>query len=70
MAKGTSATKPSSLGNSAGSGIIIHPCSCQHTYQDAKYGKFRRVHNLSAVKTNKLRDAKCTVCGLNKTDVM
>ena len=37
-------------------------CTCQHEYQDRKYGKNKRVHN----KTTK--GWKCTVCGDEKKD--
>jgi len=41
---------------------VIKPCSCKSPYQDEKYGKGYRVHNIGTGK-----DAKpiyrCTVCG-------
>lgn len=35
----------------------VKQCDCAHDYQDAKYGKGKRVHNPSA------KGYKCTVCG-------
>ena len=37
----------------------ISKCACQHSFQDAEYGKGNRVYNVG-VKSGK---AKCTVCG-------
>lgn len=39
--------------------VKILQCSCEHAYQDEKYGKKMRVHN-SRVKQDEYR---CTVCG-------
>lgn len=36
--------------------IVIRKCVCNHQYQDNKYGKGNRVHNVGP---DKLR---CTVC--------
>jgi len=42
------------------SGIKIDNCTCAHDYQDAKYGKGKRVWNKSgSVTATKWR---CTVC--------
>ena len=38
----------------------IMQCTCEHEYQDGKYGKQMRVHNGSGKKDNQW---KCTVCG-------
>jgi hypothetical protein len=38
----------------------IAPCSCQHKYQDERYGKGQRVHNVGKTKIT------CTVCGVKK----
>jgi len=40
-------------------------CGCKSEFQDQKYGKGIRVHNIISKETNK---ARCTVCG--KTNVM
>jgi hypothetical protein len=39
----------------------VRPCHCASSYQDSKYGKGNRVHNLS--QGGKKRNIKCTVCG-------
>ncbi len=39
---------------------MILRCTCIHDYQDEKYGKGNRVHNLSGNDSSK---AYCTVCG-------
>ena len=44
------------------SGTIIKRCTCEHEYQDKKYGKKLRVHNLSQDKAK----AICTVCESEK----
>jgi hypothetical protein len=40
----------------------ILPCSCEHEYQDKKYGKHLRVHNYSL----KDKGWVCTVCAKKK----
>lgn len=45
-------------------GTTIERCSCSHEYQDKRYGKQMRVHNLSG-KKDRFR-ARCTVCGKEK----
>lgn len=37
-------------------------CTCVHEYQDEKYGKGNRVHNLA----EKKEEWVCTVCKLTK----
>lgn len=37
---------------------MIAPCSCNHEYQDKKYGPGKRVHNKKAN-----GQQTCTVCG-------
>lgn len=49
---------------SSGQGTEILICSCQHEFQDKKYGKGKRVHNRKASKST--FDFKCTVCGKDK----
>ena len=49
MAKKTTAAR---------TGTEIKPCVCANEYQDAKYGKGRRVHNIKPK-----GGAACTVCG-------
>jgi hypothetical protein len=41
----------------------ILPCTCEHVYQDSKYGKYNRIFNPR--KDNKYA---CTVCGKEKTN--
>ena len=38
----------------------IKRCTCNHEYQDKKYGKGNRVHNIG---TGQNPPKKCTVCG-------
>lgn len=45
--------------------IKIAPCNCQHSYQDAKYGKGMRVHNV-VLKGKKAGTYICTVCNTRK----
>jgi hypothetical protein len=40
--------------------MAIIKCSCEHEYQDQKYGKDNRVHNYCA--NNKSGGWRCTVC--------
>jgi hypothetical protein len=42
-------------------------CSCEHDYQDKKYGKGKRVHNWGTSKNNKLGGWVCTVCNAVKS---
>jgi hypothetical protein len=43
----------------------IKPCDCKSVYQDARYGKGKRVHNPT---TNKMhKDWRCTVCGKERS---
>ena len=42
-------------------GMVIKRCDCESKYQDERYGKGLRVHNLCGAK-NKDK-ARCTVCG-------
>jgi len=42
-------------------GSKIKSCSCKHEYQDAKYGRGKRVMNETADKPNP--KYRCTVCG-------
>jgi len=44
-------------------------CTCNHPWQDSKYGKNRRLHNRCAgggVKGIGGRGWRCTVCGVTK----
>ena len=41
---------------------MIKDCTCKHKYQDARYGKNKRVHNETEKKTQ-----RCTVCEKEKT---
>ena len=47
----------------SGAGATIGTCSCNHEYQDKKYGHKKRVHN----KTAKDNECRCTVCGTVRT---
>lgn len=38
---------------------VVKNCSCMHEYQDKKYGKGKRIHNVTIKGTT----ARCTVCG-------
>lgn len=38
-------------------------CTCQHEYQDRKYGKHMRLHNLGRGQTGTSQTWRCTVCG-------
>jgi len=47
----------------------IRHCSCKHEYQDQKYGKQMRLHNIRIKRDNKSTDkhgSRCTVCGTVK----
>lgn len=48
-------------------GTKVLPCGCESTYQDKKYGRGNRLHNLGP-KVNKGtgEQARCTVCGREK----
>jgi len=46
--------------------IKIMACSCQHTYQDTKYGHGKRVHNYSP-KLGPTGGWRCTVCNKERT---
>lgn len=39
---------------------IIKPCKCENDYQDKKYGKGNRIHNIGGSKERPV--AVCTVC--------
>jgi hypothetical protein len=41
-------------------GMVLKPCSCNHEYQQSKYGNMRW-HNLGAKGSS-----RCTVCGTKK----
>lgn len=43
-------------------GTVVVACNCKSVYQDAKYGRGRRVHNLA-----KKGVPRCTVCKAEKT---
>jgi hypothetical protein len=43
------------------SGTEIKPCTCEHAYQDEKYGKRKRVYN-RRIKDGKNVGSRCTVC--------
>lgn len=39
-------------------------CSCEHDYQDEKYGRKIRLHNKLSKKA--MKNWRCTVCGKEK----
>lgn len=46
----------------------VMACTCEHAFQDERYGKGMRVHTLTARIANEKANqgdkvAKCTVCG-------
>jgi len=41
---------------------MINHCTCEHDYQDKKYGKNKRVWNPT------MKGARCTVCGASISD--
>jgi hypothetical protein len=47
--------------------VRIRPCRCVHEYQDEKYGKGQRVHNLAKGKQGQA-EWTCTVCKDRKQD--
>lgn len=40
----------------------VQPCKCEHQFQDERYGKGMRLHNIS----KDGEKATCTVCGEKK----
>ena len=48
---------------------MIKLCTCEHEYQDEKYGKGMRVHTPAKNKSDKGRiEPRCTVCGRQGTE--
>ncbi|MFA4972960.1 MAG: hypothetical protein WC683_10120 [bacterium] len=46
---------------------MIRPCTCQHYFQDARYGLHNRIHNQCKRKEGSSRTRwRCTVCGAVK----
>jgi len=41
---------------------MLLACTCKHPYQDRKYGKGQRVHNVGKAKVGSGRIARCTAC--------
>lgn len=41
---------------------MILRCTCEHEYQDEKYGKGMRVHNERAKDPKSPQEYRCTVC--------
>lgn len=50
--------KKEPIGASKGEGAIVRICSCVHEFQDGRYGKKRRLCNMTTKK-----QSRCTVCG-------
>jgi hypothetical protein len=44
--------------------MTIKKCDCEHKFQDERYGKNMRVHNIYTKDSGGYR---CTVCGKDKT---
>lgn len=44
-------------------------CECKHEYQDAKYGKNRRVGNKTAKGPANNPSYRCTVCGTERAPI-
>lgn len=51
------------VSNTAGTGgqTKVKDCACEHEYQDAKYGRGKRVHNPCKSKSGG-KGLRCTVC--------
>jgi len=47
------------------SGTVILRCTCRHPFQDSRYGKGMRVHNLMGAgkASSTRRQCRCTGCG-------
>lgn len=45
----------------------LKACSCANEYQDKKYGKGLRVHNILQKAGKPMMDCRCTVCGNKRT---
>jgi len=41
---------------------MIKQCTCEHEYQDKRYGKWMRIHNWAPMANNKNGGWRCTVC--------
>lgn len=44
----------------------VKSCTCNHAYQDRRYGKGRRVHNEMRTQKDKSKEYRCTVCGTQR----
>ena len=44
------------------SGTVIKRCTCKHAYQDKRYGRGKRVHNVGEGNKGNVPEV-CTVCG-------
>lgn len=42
--------------------VEVLKCSCQDSFQDERYGKSLRLHNLAPTKTGKVGRYRCTKC--------
>jgi len=51
---------------SVGERTEVLTCTCQHEYQDKKYGKGMRVHNKAAGNKGTEKKWRCTVCGATR----
>lgn len=43
----------------------VMDCACKHDFQDERYGKGRRVHNV-VIKKGQAAGKRCTACGKEK----
>jgi len=41
----------------------VMSCSCEHAWQDRRYGKGKRVHNATKKLVGMTQQYRCTVCG-------
>lgn len=49
---------------------VVMPCVCQHAFQDKEYGRGKRLHNpvkKGGKSEKEATNARCTVCGSEKT---
>jgi hypothetical protein len=48
-------------------GMVVLNCTCQHEWQDKKYGKGKRLFNQMKISSGQ-KKYKCTVCGREQYD--
>lgn len=47
--------------------VEVTKCDCQSKYQDEKYGKGNRLHNVKGDGQGKPNGLRCTICGKEKS---